>query len=59
MRYSFLVLMLCFICGACGFQPVYGVNKHQATGVEQFMAATEIANIPDREGQILRNHLID
>ena len=58
LRNAFILLM-CLTCTACGFHPVYGVNKYQAVGVEQFMAATDIANIPDREGQILRNHLID
>ena len=51
--------LLCLVCGACGFHPVYGVNQYQAVGVENHMAQTQIANIPDREGQILHNHLID
>ncbi|MCB1650848.1 MAG: hypothetical protein KDI46_02225 [Alphaproteobacteria bacterium] len=44
---------------ACGFQPVYGVNKYEATGVENRLAQIEIGGIPDREGQYLRNALID
>ena len=54
-----LLTLLVLICSACGFHPVYGVNQYQAVGVENLMAATQIANIPDREGQVLRNHLVD
>ena len=44
---------------ACGFHPVYGVNKYTSTGVEEHLANTAIGNIPDRDGQYLRNALID
>lgn len=44
---------------ACGFQPLYGVNKYEPVGVEAWLGVTEIGNIPDREGQALRNLLID
>jgi LPS-assembly lipoprotein len=44
---------------ACGFHPVYGVNKHTNIGVEQHLAQIHIGNIKDREGQHLRNELID
>jgi LPS-assembly lipoprotein len=44
---------------ACGFRPVYGVNRDTPTGVEEKLSRVEIANIPDREGQYLRNALID
>jgi LPS-assembly lipoprotein len=61
-------LFLCLLAAptllnACGFQPVYG--KHgaaaSATGktAETHLALTEIEIIPDREGQILRNALMD
>lgn len=51
----FAVLLL----AACGFQPMYGKNKYTATGVEDKLALIEIGSIPDREGQYLRNALID
>lgn len=38
---------------------MYGVNKYEAVGVEQYLQAVQISNIPDREGQFLRNELID
>lgn len=47
------------LLAACGFHPVYGVNKYTAVGVEQKLAQTQIGGIPDREGQYLRNALID
>lgn len=53
------LLAVCLIIAACGFHPVYGVNKYTSTGVEEFFAQTDIGNIPDREGQYLRNALID
>lgn len=44
---------------ACGFRPVYGVNRDMPVGVEEKLAEVSISNIPDREGQYLRNALID
>lgn len=58
---SFLILYLatCTLqLTACGFEPVYGVNRNTAIGVEDKLAQIEIENIPDREGQFLRNALI-
>ena len=54
-----LALASLFLLTACGFHPVYGVNKHTSIGVEEKLAATQINTIPDREGQFLRNALID
>lgn len=46
------------LLGACGFQPVYGDRGlHTATTVAHNRIS--IANIPDRDGQYLRNQLID
>lgn len=50
---SFLVL------GACGFQPLYGVGSEDARSVTEGLNHISIQNIPDREGQYLRNALID
>lgn len=57
----FLVLVPCtlLLITACGFHPVYGVNKHTSLGAEDRLERIEIAVIPDREGQALRNLLID
>lgn len=44
---------------ACGFHPVYGVNKYTAIGAEERLEQIHIENIPNREGQYLRNALID
>lgn len=46
------------VLGACGFQPVYGTKAGQQS-VSAALQGMEISSIPDREGQILRNHLID
>ncbi len=53
-----LILTLLFL-SACGFHPVYGVNKYTSVGVEDKLASIQIENIPNREGQYLRNALID
>lgn len=58
MRLLSLLLSL-VILSSCGFHPVYGVNKYTATGVEDKLAQIRIENIPNREGQHLRNALID
>lgn len=54
-----LGLALCL--GACGFQPMYGAKEDAgaagALGVSR--SNIDIANIPDRNGQYLRNQLID
>lgn len=53
------LLTLCLLAG-CGFTPMYGsasaANKHQ---VQAALNNIAIENIPDREGQYLRNRLID
>ena len=55
----FLLLSSLFLLSACGFHPLYGVNKYQSTGVEEYLAATKIENIPNRDGLYLKNALID
>lgn len=49
------------ILAACGFEPVYGTLGHEESGsaVEDELAQVYIDNIPDYEGQYLRNALID
>ena len=54
-----LALIAILFVAACGFHPVYGVNKYTPVGAETKFQQISIANIPDREGQYLRNALID
>lgn len=51
------IIVLSFLT-ACGFQPLYGERGGvQETNIQ--LQHVFIANIPDREGQYLRNALID
>ncbi len=56
-----LFLMLSLLClGACGFRPIYGAHGGSSgSPVAMDLNNVAIANIPDRNGQILRNCLID
>lgn len=56
MRALFLCAVLLF--AGCGFSPLYGTHGDNAA-VTQSFDSVFIANIPDREGQYLRNALID
>ncbi len=53
-----LVLGLATV-NACGFQPLYGDINEATAATEEELARIQIGNIPDREGQMLRNALID
>ena len=55
----FLLISSLFLLTACGFQPMYGINRDTPIGVEEALAQIEIGSIPHREGQYLRNALID
>lgn len=46
---------------SCGFQPMYGKNtaREETASVTQSLNQIQLGNIPDREGQILRNLLVD
>ena len=58
MRY-FLVFCI-LILPSCGFSPVYGtLGKDKDFGQEDLLSYISIDNIPDRDGQFLRNALID
>ncbi len=54
---GFLALAL-VILSACGFQPLYG-DKSYGAGATEKLNDVDIGGIPDREGQKLRNLLID
>lgn len=46
------------LLGGCGFQPLYG-ERGIGAGAAEKLETVDIAPIPDREGQKLRNLLID
>ncbi|MFY9288246.1 MAG: LPS assembly lipoprotein LptE [Alphaproteobacteria bacterium] len=52
------LIVLLSSLSACGFSPVYGTHANSAPVVDE-MNQVAIENIPDRRGQVLRNHLID
>lgn len=63
MKKAFVVFSLLFLA-ACGFEPVYGTIGRDApnastTTAESGLEQVSIGNIPDFEGQYLRNELID
>jgi len=53
MRYALIGTLL--LLSACGFTPMYGTSGD----IQANLAQIEINNIPNREGQFLRNELID
>ena len=55
-RISAYVAALIFLA-ACGFQPMYG--SRGAPGTQMQMASIEVGIIKDRQGQLLRNLLLD
>ena len=60
-RPFFVVLGLLGLAG-CGFHPLYGEKTSLETPparAVQLLAAVEVAPIPDRTGQVLRNALLD
>lgn len=56
---GFLALALVASLTACGFQPLYGKRGPMGGTAGEEFAKVRIANIPDRNGQQLRNALID
>jgi LPS-assembly lipoprotein len=57
-RFCFLIPVFCLLLSACGFSPIYGPHGNAAP-VTKALGNVAIANMPDRQGQQLRNHLID
>lgn len=49
---------LALALAACGFQPLYGERERGAETLAA-LALVRIAPIPDRLGQVIRNHLLD
>lgn len=59
---SKLVLIAVLCLSSCGFTPMYGNlsgDPQDTQQVRETLSTVEIANIPDAEGQYLRNLLID
>ena len=54
----FLILLSLGFLAACGFQPVHGTHGYKGAAISQ-LSLVSIPRIPEREGQILRNNLID
>lgn len=55
-----LSFCLCaFVLSGCGFEPVYGNHGSAVSGVEDDLSFVDIGIIPNREGQYLRNALMD
>lgn len=51
----FSILGICFLVTACGFQPLYTPIRNTT----HVAVPIKIATIQDRDGQILRNYLVD
>jgi LPS-assembly lipoprotein len=63
---GFVIVTLILYLSACGFEPAYSTLKdsqkvagQSSTTTRALLADIRIPTIPDREGQILRNALID
>jgi LPS-assembly lipoprotein len=54
------VLLTLLTLSACGFTPMYGGGSSSGNNaIQEKLNAIDIANIPNQEGQSLRNQLID
>lgn len=60
-RFPILLTAAAVLMSGCGFHPMYGdySASSQGTGVSSALSQVSIEIIPDRDGQILRNSLID
>jgi LPS-assembly lipoprotein len=47
------------VLSACGFEPLYGPQSTEKPEICDQLAQIKVTRIKDREGQMLRNHLID
>jgi LPS-assembly lipoprotein len=55
----FTALFLSVFLAACGFEPLLAQKQEDGISITAVYPAIEIGNIPDRDGQYLRNLLID
>ena len=58
LSYRTLFLSAALLLSACGFSPVYGTHGDDGPVIDR-LNQIAINDIPDRNGQILRNYLID
>ncbi|MGE4351129.1 MAG: LPS assembly lipoprotein LptE [Bdellovibrionales bacterium] len=58
-RFKRFVITSLLLMSACGFTPIYGSHGGQTGVVSKALSTVAIENISDRNGQILRNKLID
>ena len=57
--FKILALLLgMFALGGCGFTPMYAKNG-TGTALQETFSGVGVAPIPDRLGQVVRNHLLD
>jgi LPS-assembly lipoprotein len=54
-----VVLLALLALVACGFEPMYGTQSVQSQAVSTTLPDIEVSSIPDRDGQYLRNLLMD
>ena len=55
-----LISVFCFLlAAACGFEPMYATKTFAGKNISTKLSQVTISNIPDREGQFLRNALYD
>ncbi len=60
MSIKFIFLLSSLFLSSCGFSPMYGTSSNAGeTNTKAAFNQISIAIIPDREGQFLRNALID
>ncbi|MBP7252136.1 MAG: hypothetical protein KBA75_01475 [Alphaproteobacteria bacterium] len=57
--FRFVLLCLLLPLAGCGFQPLYGSKAEGGSGAAVALNQVAIANIPNRDGQVLRNLLTD
>lgn len=56
--FRLLTYVICLLTSGCGFHSMYGARDDNTPAAEQ-LSDIEIENIGDRNGQMLRNDLID
>ncbi len=56
---NLVILTAVIILGGCGFQPLHGSAFSEQNGSSLGFENIKISNIPNQEGQYLRNALID
>lgn len=56
--HNYLIVLSLLTLSACGFTPLHQ-KQADLTDRQVFIGQMEISRIADREGQIVRNHLID